>query len=694
MRFRAFRQAGHQSWTHRRGCDHRYSRSQGRATGIAAIVAYAGIGISSTLHPTETPMPHRPDPPAPATPASLMRQKAMLLLLAGFALVIGIVIAVAIFTFGVRDNTREVNERFRTIVETSDILTALQDAETGQRGYLLTGEEAYLAPYRAGLDALSKRFEAFEARIVEPGIRTDVVRLHEIADAKLEELSLTIDLYGAGRREDAIALVRSNEGKALMDEARTVIARIRVHEIAARQAAFDAADRAAQYLLLGVLFAAVLIAALGAFAITDARRRYRELAAHSATISERNQLLRDANARLSTEMESRQAAEVQIRQMQKIEAVGQLTGGIAHDFNNMLAVIMSAINLAQRRMAAGMTDIGQFLDAASDAARRAADLTQRLLAFARQQPLAPQVLDVNRLVAGMSELLHRTLGEAIRLETVLAGGLWRVHVDPSALENSLLNLAVNARDAMTEGGRITIETANAHLDDAYVRANPVAEAGQYVMIAVTDSGSGMLPEVVAKAFDPFFTTKAAGKGTGLGLSQVHGFIKQSGGHIKIYSEPGEGTTVKVYLPRSLAADERLQSPAPVRERTERPDGKAHELVLVVEDDERVRHLTAASLTELGYAVLSADSAATALALLEKHDDVALLFTDIVMPEMNGRRLAELAAERRPGIKVLFTTGFTRNAVVHNGILDAGVNFLPKPFTLDQLARKVRSVIDV
>ncbi len=638
-------------------------------------------------------MPNRPDPPAPPTPNSFGRQKAVLLLLVGFVLVIGIVIAVAMFTFGVRDNTRQVDARFRTIVETADILAALKDAETGQRGYLLTGEEAYLAPYREGLAALSGRFDALEAGIVDPDVHADVVRLHEIADAKLAELSRTIELYGAGQQQDAIAIVRNDEGRALMDEARTLIGRVRDHEVAARQAAFDAAHGAAQYLLLGVLAAAVLIAALGAFAVTDARRRYRDLAAHSATIRERNQLLREANARLTAEMESRQAAEVQIRQMQKIEAVGQLTGGIAHDFNNMLAVIMSAINLAQRRMAAGVTDIRQFLDAASDAARRAADLTQRLLAFARQQPLAPQVLDVNRLVAGMSELLHRSLGEAIRLETVLAGGLWRAHVDPSALENSILNLAVNARDAMPEGGRITIETANAHLDDAYVRANPVAEAGQYVMIAVTDSGTGMSPEVVAKAFDPFFTTKGVGKGTGLGLSQVHGFIKQSGGHIKIYSEPGEGTTVKVYLPRSLVADERLQSPAPVTERPERPDGKPEELILVVEDEERVRTLTAASLTELGYSVIDADSAATALALLEKHDDVALLFTDIVMPEVNGRRLAELAAERRPGIKVLFTTGFTRNAVVHNGILDAGVNFLPKPFTLDQLAQKVRSVID-
>lgn len=638
-------------------------------------------------------MPHRQDPPAPPMPASFVRQRAVLLLLAGFALVIAIVIAVALFTFGVRDSIREVDQRFRAIVEVTDLLAALQDAETAQRGYLLTGNLVHLEPFRDGPGAILERFDALVDMIDDPELKPDVARLREIAAEKLGEALRTIELYAAGQQQEAIALVQGDRGKALRDEASALLGAIRDYKVAARQAAFDAATRSATHLLWGVLAAALVIAALGAFAIIDARRRYGDLAAHAATIRERNQLLREANAHLTAEMESRQVAETQIRQMQKIEAVGQLTGGIAHDFNNMLAVIISAINLAERRMAAGVTDIRQFLDAASDAARRAADLTRRLLAFSRQQPLAPQVLDANRLVAGMSELLHRTLGETIRLETVLAGGLWRVNVDPSQLENSVLNLAVNARDAMPEGGRITIETANAYLDDAYVRANPVAEAGQYVMIAVTDSGTGMSPEVVAKAFDPFFTTKGAGKGTGLGLSQVHGFVKQSGGHIKIYSEPGQGTTVKVYLPRSSAAENPLQAPPPVAASEERPVGRLQELVLVVEDEERVRTLTAASLAELGYSVIVADSAATALLLLEKHEDIALLFTDIVMPEVNGRRLAEMAAERRPGIKVLFTTGFTRNAVVHNGILDAGVNFLPKPFTLDQLALKVRTVID-
>jgi CheY-like chemotaxis protein len=375
--------------------------------------------------------------------------------------------------------------------------------------------------------------------------------------------------------------------------------------------------------------------------------------------------------------------------MQKMEAVGQLTGGIAHDFNNMLAVIMSAMNLIQRKLKRGETDIDKFVDAATDATSRAANLTARLLAFARQQPLAPQVVDANRVVTGMSEMLRRTLGETISVETVLAGGLWRTHADPSQVENAILNLAVNARDAMPEGGSLTIETANCHLDDGYAASHAEVTAGQYVMIAVTDTGAGMTPDVLAKAFEPFFTTKPVSKGTGLGLSQVFGFIKQSGGHVKIYSEPGEGTTVKVYLKRHFGDEQEAQLAASAID----PDRRPTETILVVEDDPRVRASTVDSLRELGYLVIHASEAAEALEKLDKHPDVALLFTDIIMPVMNGRKLAEEALKRRPGLKVVFTTGFTKNAVVHNGVLDPGVNFIAKPFTLDQVAAKLREVLD-
>jgi PAS domain S-box-containing protein len=403
----------------------------------------------------------------------------------------------------------------------------------------------------------------------------------------------------------------------------------------------------------------------------------------------RTQELEAANRNLVAEMTSRQEAEQQVRQLQKMEAIGHLSGGLAHDFNNMLAVVMSALNMVERRLAKGEQDYAKYLEMARDGAMRAADLTKRLLAFSRQQALAPVPVDANKLVAGMSDLLRRTLGANVRLETVLAGGLWLSHIDRNQLESAILNLALNARDAMAGDGRLTIETANYLLDEAYSRENSEIQPGQYVMIAVTDTGAGMSPEIMAKAFDPFFTTKEVGKGTGLGLSLVYGFVKQSGGHIKIYSELGQGTTVKIYLPRFYgpeASTTGVRQPAAVK-----PAGEG-QVILLVEDEERVRTLTADSLRELGYNVIEADSAAAALRALDANLDIVLLFTDIVMPDMNGRKLADEATRRRPGLRVIYTTGFTRNAVVHNGVLDPGINFLPKPFTLQQLGEKIREVL--
>ena len=379
-----------------------------------------------------------------------------------------------------------------------------------------------------------------------------------------------------------------------------------------------------------------------------------------------------------------------LRQSQKMEAVGQLTGGIAHDFNNMLAVVIGSLDLLGRRIGAGDARAKRYVDAATDGARRAALLTQRLLAFSRQQPLQPEPIDANKLVAGMSEILRGALGSDVRLETVLASGLWRTHADPNQLENVLLNLAVNARDAMREDGRLTIETQNSYLDARYVAAHLGVPAGQYVLLAVSDTGTGMPPEVIAKAFDPFFTTKGVGKGTGLGLSQVYGFVKQSGGHVKIYSEPGQGTTVKVYLPRLLG--EQPESVAAV-DGADLPLGETQEVILVVEDEPVVRQLSVDALTELGYRVLEADGAAAALRLLGAHPEIALLFTDVVMPDVNGRKLADEARRQRADLRVLFTTGYTRNAVVHNGVLDPGVQLVGKPFTIEELAAKVREVLD-
>ncbi|WP_445192082.1 ATP-binding protein [Sphingomonas sp. Tas61C01] len=399
--------------------------------------------------------------------------------------------------------------------------------------------------------------------------------------------------------------------------------------------------------------------------------------------------LRNANERLTSEIAQRTAAEEQVRQMQRLEAIGQLTGGIAHDFNNMLSIIMGNLSLASRRIAAGNPDVLRYLDSANEGAARAATLTQRLLAFGRRQPLEPAVVDVNRLVGGMTDMIRRTLGEEIQIETILAGGLWMTHADPGQLENAIVNLAINARDAMADGGKLTLETQNAHLDEAYVAGENGLEAGQYVMLAVSDTGSGMSAEVAARAFEPFFTTKEVGKGTGLGLSQIYGFTKQTGGHLRIYSEPAHGTTIRLYLPRHHGA---VGPVAATLARETLPCGSRDELILVVEDEASVRATSVETLRELGYSVAEAADGDSALALLATLPAVALLFTDVVMPGMTGGALAQEATRRRPGLKTLFTTGYTRNSIVHGGMLDPGVQLLQKPFTADQLARKIRQVI--
>jgi signal transduction histidine kinase len=408
-----------------------------------------------------------------------------------------------------------------------------------------------------------------------------------------------------------------------------------------------------------------------------------------ARVAERTCELAQANAELTAQMTAREKAESQLRQMQKMEAVGQLTGGIAHDFNNMLSIVISSLNLLQRRLERGDTDVQRFVASAMEGANRAAALTSRLLAFSRQQPLAPEVLDANELVAGMSELLQRTLGEPIRIETVLTTGLWKTYADAAQIENAILNLAVNARDAMPEGGHLTIETGNACLDEAYTEANDDARSGQYVNISVSDTGIGMSADVVGSAFEPFFTTKKIGMGTGLGLSQVYGFVKQSNGHIKIYSEPGHGTTIRIYLPRYYGE----AALKPLR-RAARPllAGSPQHVILVVEDESRLRQLAVETLTELGYAVLAAGSAKEALDLIDKHPEISLLFTDIVMPDMGGDKLADEAIKRRPNLRVLYTTGFARNAVVHDGVLDTGVDFIAKPFVMEELAEKIHHIL--
>jgi len=395
----------------------------------------------------------------------------------------------------------------------------------------------------------------------------------------------------------------------------------------------------------------------------------------------------------AVELTARRNAEEALRQAQKMEAIGQLTGGVAHDFNNLLQVIAGNLHLLERHILRGnfsSSDLLRLIERSNRGTQRAATLTQRLLAFSRQQPLDPKSLEINRVVTRMSELLHNTLGESISIETVLGGGLWRIFSDMEEFENALLNLAVNARDAMPEGGRLTIETANSYLDDAYAAAQAELIPGQYVMIAVSDTGVGMAKEVAARAFEPFFTTKESGQGTGLGLSQVYGFVKQSGGHVKIYSEQNEGTTVKIYLPRFL--DESRESDNQVTQ-SPIPMATEGEIILVVEDDDDVRANTTTMLRELGYRVMEASNGKSALQILEGKSGIDLLFTDVGLPGgVNGRQLADRARLRRPDLKVLFTSGYARNAIVHQGRLDPGVELLSKPFTLSQLATKVRQML--
>jgi CheY-like chemotaxis protein len=374
-----------------------------------------------------------------------------------------------------------------------------------------------------------------------------------------------------------------------------------------------------------------------------------------------------------------------------MEAVGQLTGGIAHDFNNMLTGIIGSLDLMQRYIAAGRSDeIGRFTDAAVSSAHRAAALTHRLLAFSRRQSLDRRPLDPNQLVASLEELFRRTKGAHISLKVQLGHDIWPVNTDASQLENALLNLVINARDAMPDGGELLIETANSYLDGTDITTLEPVKAGDYVMLGVCDNGTGMAPKILAKAFDPFFTTKPIGQGTGLGLSMIYGFAQQSGGHVTIQSAPGQGTCVRLYLPRLHGTSLESDLPASLGEA---PVALAGEAVVVVEDDPAVRMLVVNVLDELGYTAHQAGDARAALPLLESDLRVDLLVTDVGLPGMNGRQLAEIARQHRPGLKVLFMTGYAEKAAERQGFLEDGMDMVAKPFSIDLLATKIRSMIN-
>ncbi|MCT2559704.1 PAS domain S-box protein [Tsuneonella sp. YG55] len=391
--------------------------------------------------------------------------------------------------------------------------------------------------------------------------------------------------------------------------------------------------------------------------------------------------------RVEEAIEERKALEAQLVQAQKMEAIGQLTGGVAHDFNNLLQVIAGNLQLIKQDPLLDGRSLGRINNALSGV-ERGAKLAAQLLAFGRQQPLKPKPINAGRILRDMDDMFRRTLGETVEIETIVAAGLWNCLVDPRQLENVLLNLAINARDAMKGEGKLTLEAGNASLDEDYVASHPGASTGQYVMLAVTDTGCGIPEENLAKVFEPFFTTKAPGEGTGLGLSMVFGFVKQSGGHITIYSEEGEGTTVRIYLPRTRKA-----------EMASRPQGgwaaeKGNdEVILVVEDDTDVRSTAVELLTNLGYKVIEASDADSALAILQCGMPIDLLFTDVVMPgKLRSPELARLAKERIPDIGVLFTSGYTQNAIVHAGKLDDDIELISKPYSVEKLSRKIKQVL--
>jgi signal transduction histidine kinase len=407
-------------------------------------------------------------------------------------------------------------------------------------------------------------------------------------------------------------------------------------------------------------------------------------------VAEREEKLAAADKEVQRQNEQRLKAEHALRQAQKMEAVGQLTGGLAHDFNNLMHVVVGNLEIILRTQTADQDRTRRCAEGALQAARRAVTVTQRLLAFASMQPLAPKPVNVNGLVAGMSDLFHRTLESSIGIKMVLGSELWLVEVDANQLESALLNLVVNARDAMNGSGRLTIETHNMVLDRNALHGPAEVIPGEYISISVSDTGCGMSRETLERAIEPFFTTKEVGKGTGLGLSQVYGFAKQSGGHLKLYSEVGQGTSAKIYLPRYVGVAVQtapLEVPRSVED-------KGNETILVVEDDDDVRAFSVELLTELGYRVLEAEDGPTALRLLQTESSIDLLFTDVVLPGgMNGASLAAQALAMRPSLSVLFTSGYDRNAISHHGRLEAGVELITKPFSYATLTARVREMLD-
>jgi signal transduction histidine kinase len=712
--------------------------------------------------------------------------KANSLIIAAFILVFGVIaLLYSQYNADVRDAQLWVDHTYTVQSHIKDLQIAIDQAEAGQRGYLLTGRDAYLAPYNAARDRSALLYgelknltadssveqgrlaklsplmqeklaliaSSIEARKVSGDAGLDLAALDRgrivMADVRglLQAMTATETGYLRQRLEN-VATVRARTAILVATGAAAAVLLLIVGAVMLRRAARDrrradqaVRDAAAQLRLSfdslsqgiavfdadrrlinwnqcfvsllelpadlvqrGAAYRAIAaaLAAPGDFLETEAQLEasspaprntgpvvFQRKRGEGRTFELRRTMLPAGGFAVTvTDITTQVRAEEVQRNSQKMRALGELTGGVAHDFNNLLTVIAGNLDLLQNKKALD-ADAQRYVAGALRGVDRGTSLTQHLLAFGRRQPLAPRPIDLNRLAAEMtSGMLRRSLGEQIDIKIVESAGLWPAYADPAQVENAILNLAINARDAMPEGGKLTIETANVTLDEQYAAQNEEVTPGQYVMIAVSDTGKGMPPEVAGRAFEPFFTTKEEGKGTGLGLAMVHGFAKQSRGHVKIYSETGNGTSVKLYLPRSQrAVAEEPQAPATL------PRGSAS--VLVVEDDVDVRRIAVAQLTDLGYRVLDAADAESGLKIFTDTGDIDLLLTDVVLPgRLRGRDLADLISRASPATKILFMSGYTENAIVHDGKLDEGTLLLSKPFRREDLAKKVALALNL
>ncbi|MCJ2023596.1 CHASE3 domain-containing protein [Methylobacterium sp. J-067] len=714
-------------------------------------------------------------------------RRANILVLGVLVTILALVGAVTWERLNASREAREASQHsYHVLATTKDLAIALRDAERGQRGYILTGRDEYLAPYDAARDRLGLlQGELQKLTADNPAQQQRIRALAPAIQHKLEELAQTVQARRDGGLETALRIVNGDAGRAHMQNAEALLDGMLADEqrlLDERLAQNDARAAWVRWMVIAGSALAVLILLWAARLLNqawsrssgaEAEQRALALRLHTTLYSlsqgvavfgpdrrlahwnECFQVLLDlpkamlgpgtaygvfvkhtgepGRAALETEdqirhgsrnpreavtyereradghhleirrtpmpdggfvltvsdMTKRAQAEGVLREAQKMQAVGQLTGGIAHDFNNLLQVILGNLEFVRAKLD-GDARLQLRIERAAWAAQRGATLTGQLLAFARKQPLAPAPVDLAATMPDLIPLLRRTLGEHIEVRYVETAGLWPAMADPAQLESAVLNLALNARDAMPGGGRLTIELGNKVLDEVYARDHAEIVPGDYAMVAVSDTGHGMTPEVVARVFEPFFTTKPDGKGTGLGLAMVFGFVKQSGGHVKIYSEPGEGTTVKIYLPRAVgtvaAAGQRSAVPV------ELPRGSA--TVLVVEDEAGVREIACAILADLGYQVLDAADGEEALRVFGANaSTVDLLLTDVVLPgKVRGRELAERVQALRPEVRVVFMSGYTENSIVHHGRLDDGVHLVGKPFKREQLARKVAEVL--